>query len=124
MKELLRRIACLGRRSRFDEELDAEVRSNIDTRADELEQSGMPRDTAIALVRREFGSSGRMREDTRSRRPDYFRTMQIAILAGREFLPADRPGGQASGIVNKNMARRLGALFRLPGLRRTASTSR
>ncbi len=37
--------------------------------------------------------------------PDYFRTMQIPILAGREFLPADREGAPAVVIVNESFAR-------------------
>ncbi|HEY2013372.1 MAG TPA: ABC transporter permease [Bryobacteraceae bacterium] len=65
-REALRRLAYLGRRTRFDEDLDAEVEFHIETRADELEQSGLPRRDALIQARREFGSPSRMREDTRS----------------------------------------------------------
>lgn len=37
---------------------------------------------------------------------DYFRTLQIPVLAGREFTSADRPDTPAVAIVNESMARR------------------
>jgi len=39
--------------------------------------------------------------------PDYFRTMGIPILQGREFLPSDGKGGGDAVIINENMAREL-----------------
>src|SRR4029450_2944209 len=39
--------------------------------------------------------------------PDYFRTMGIPILAGREFAPSDRNGSPEVAILNENLARRL-----------------
>ncbi|HKX00697.1 MAG TPA: ABC transporter permease [Bryobacteraceae bacterium] len=39
--------------------------------------------------------------------PDYFRTMGIPILDGREFLASDRDGAPAVAIINETMARRL-----------------
>src|ERR1017187_3717494 len=65
-KESLRRLTYLFRRSRFNHELDAELQFHIDTRADEIEQTGTPRSAALAQARREFGSSTHAREDTRS----------------------------------------------------------
>jgi predicted permease len=65
-KESLRRITYLLRRSRFDRELDAELQFHIEARADELVEAGTPRPIALAQARREFGSSTRVREDTRS----------------------------------------------------------
>src|SRR5215467_9583185 len=63
--ELLRRAGYLARRVRFDRELDEEIRSHIEMRADELESAGLsPRD-AMAKARREFGSDVRARENTR-----------------------------------------------------------
>jgi len=54
--------------------------------------------------------------------PDYFRTMGIPILAGREFLASERKGSPEVAIVNDNLARRLfgdrnpvGRTFRYPG---------
>ena len=62
----LRRLAYLGRRSRFDADLDAEFQFHIETRADELERAGMPRPDALRQARREFGSPARVAEETRS----------------------------------------------------------
>jgi predicted permease len=39
--------------------------------------------------------------------PDYFRTMGIPILAGREFAASDRKGSPEVAILNENLARRL-----------------
>jgi len=54
--------------------------------------------------------------------PDYFRTMGIPILAGREFEASDRKGAPEVAILNENLARRLfgdrnavGRTFRYPG---------
>jgi predicted permease len=65
-KEALRRLSYLLRRSRFDRDLDAELQFHIESRADELVESGAPRPVAMVQARREFGSSARIREDTRS----------------------------------------------------------
>jgi ABC-type antimicrobial peptide transport system permease subunit len=53
--------------------------------------------------------------------PDYFRTMGIPILAGREFVASDRKGSLEVAILNENLARRLfgdqdpvGRTFRYP----------
>ena len=39
--------------------------------------------------------------------PDYFQTMGIPILDGREFLPSDRKGSPEVAIINENVSRRL-----------------
>lgn len=65
IKEILRRIWYLGRRSQFDQELDDEIRFHIDMRAEELQAEGVSRDAALDQSRREFGSPVRMREDSR-----------------------------------------------------------
>jgi predicted permease len=39
--------------------------------------------------------------------PDYFRTMGIPILAGREFTASDRKGSPEVAIINENVSRRL-----------------
>jgi len=65
-KEIAGRVAWLGRRSRFEEELSEEIQFHIETRADELEQQGLPSAEALAQARREFGSRARAIEDTRS----------------------------------------------------------
>jgi predicted permease len=53
--------------------------------------------------------------------PNYFRTMGIPILAGREFVASDRKGSPEVAILNENLARRLfgdrnavGRTFRYP----------
>jgi predicted permease len=64
--EIRNRLSYLLGRRRFDEELDAELRFHLDTRADEIEASGMTRAAALAQARREFGSAARMQEDART----------------------------------------------------------
>jgi predicted permease len=66
LTEIFRRLAYLLRRERFDHELDTELQFHLDSRADELEAGGMTRKSALAQARREFGSSARMQEETRS----------------------------------------------------------
>ena len=65
LKEILRRLVYLGRRQNLDLDLDQEVHFHIEARADELEQTGLSRDQAMAQARREFGPEARMREDSR-----------------------------------------------------------
>ena len=55
-KELVRRARYLGRRSQFDRELDDEIQFHIETRAEELQQEGVPAEAAREQARREFGS--------------------------------------------------------------------
>ena len=38
--------------------------------------------------------------------PDYFKTMGIPILSGRDFADADRPGAPLAVVVNQTMADR------------------
>jgi putative ABC transport system permease protein len=64
LKELWRRLCWLARRSRFDSELAGEIQFHIESRAEELEQTGVPRADATALARREFGSRLKAAEDT------------------------------------------------------------
>ena len=64
--EWVNRLRYAGRRVRFDHELDDEIRFHLETRAADLEQSGLSRDDARAQARREFGSATRMREESRS----------------------------------------------------------
>jgi predicted permease len=64
--EIGNRIAWLFRRSRFDRELEDEMRFHIQARADDLEQAGLSGADALRQARREFGSTLRSREETRS----------------------------------------------------------
>src|SRR5882724_1460854 len=60
------RFSYFLKRSRFDAELDEEIRFHVETRATELEAAGRAPADALAQARREFGSATRMREDTRA----------------------------------------------------------
>jgi predicted permease len=60
--------------------------------------------------------------------PDYFATLQIPILAGREFTSADRPGAPKVAIVNQATARHffgnaspIGRFVSIPGYRADTS---
>jgi macrolide transport system ATP-binding/permease protein len=66
MGTILRRIRYLGRRERFDRELDDEIRFHIESRAEELQREGVPAQEALERARREFGSRVRLREDSRA----------------------------------------------------------
>lgn len=66
LKELARQLAYFWRRGSFDHELDDEVQFHIESRADELQQSGVSPSEALSRARREFGSAVRMREQTRA----------------------------------------------------------
>jgi predicted permease len=66
IREFLRRLSYLFRRGSFDHGLDEEARFHIESRADELEATGLSRSAALAQARREFGSAARMSEDSRS----------------------------------------------------------
>src|SRR5262249_3393144 len=66
LRQALNKARHLCRRASFDAELDEEIRFHVETRADELEQSGMARRDALAQAMGEFGSPVRTREETRS----------------------------------------------------------
>lgn len=66
LKELWRRVSWLAGRSRFNAELADELQFHIESRAEELEQAGVPHAEALARARREFGSPLRAVEDTSS----------------------------------------------------------
>src|SRR5262249_20117882 len=66
LSEWIRRLRYLFRRARFDDGLDAEAAFHLETRAQELEQSGMSKRDARSQARREFGPTARMGEDSRS----------------------------------------------------------
>jgi predicted permease len=66
LTELRRRLSYLFGRSRFERELDAELQFHLETRAEELQATGLTRHAALAQARREFGSTARITEETRS----------------------------------------------------------
>jgi predicted permease len=64
LRELWLRLCWLAGRSRFHAELAEEIKFHVESRAEELEQGGVPRAEAIARARREFGSRLKVSEDT------------------------------------------------------------
>ncbi len=64
LKEVWRKFCWLVGRSQFHAELADEMQFHIESRADELEHSGLPRREALAIARREFGSRLKVSEDT------------------------------------------------------------
>jgi hypothetical protein len=57
------RIATLFQRSRISSEMEAELRSHIQHRADDLERSGMDRAEAERRARIEFGGREKFKEE-------------------------------------------------------------
>jgi predicted permease len=66
LREIWNRVAYLRRRRSLDNDLEQELQFHLETRADELVQSGMARADALAQARREFGSVARLQEDSRA----------------------------------------------------------
>jgi predicted permease len=64
--EWINRLRHIGRRSRFEGDLDDEIRFHIETRAAELEAAGLSGSDARAQARREFGPIARTGEDSRA----------------------------------------------------------
>jgi hypothetical protein len=60
------------RRSRMENEMDAELRFHIETFADDLVQRGMPRQEAGRRARMEFGGIERVKEEARQARGMHF----------------------------------------------------
>ena len=57
--EWTNRVRHVGRRVRFDQELDDEIRFHIDTRVEELQCRGLSGEEARTQAGREFGSVSR-----------------------------------------------------------------
>ena len=66
MSDLFRRLRYLGRRIRFDSELETEIRFHLESRIEELEQTGLSHIQAEAQARREFGRPAQLQEESRS----------------------------------------------------------
>jgi predicted permease len=64
LRELYLRLRWLAGQSRFQADLADEIRFHIESRADELENNGVPRIEALLRARREFGSRLKTAEDT------------------------------------------------------------
>lgn len=66
IKASLRALAAiLFRRSEFEQEMDEELRSHIQNRADDLQRSGLPRAEAERQARIEFGGYQKFKEECR-----------------------------------------------------------
>jgi len=72
MNNLLSRIRSwtrtLLRRSQTESDMDAELRSHIETYADDLVRTGVPREEALRRARAEFGGIERVKEECRESR--------------------------------------------------------
>jgi putative ABC transport system permease protein len=64
-KAIGHRIGHFGRRSRFDAEMDIELRFHLDSQIDDLERAGLSHEDAVAQARRRLGSRLRTIEDAR-----------------------------------------------------------
>jgi predicted permease len=64
LREVYVRLRWLAGRSRFQSEFADEMQFHIESRAEELESTGVPRAEAILRARREFGSRLKAAEDT------------------------------------------------------------
>lgn len=64
-RELERRLGYLFRRNTIDSELEEEIRFHLDTRVEELMETGLSKKDARIQARREFGPATRHREDSR-----------------------------------------------------------
>jgi hypothetical protein len=59
---------CWWQRKQREEELDRELRSDLELEAEELQEKGLPPDEARHTARRAFGSATRVKEEVRSTR--------------------------------------------------------
>ncbi len=64
--EWMSRLHHLLSRRSFEDDLDQEIRFHMETRVEDLIQSGLSQSAALAQARREFGSDARAREESRS----------------------------------------------------------
>jgi predicted permease len=103
MKRLLavvRRLVHFRRTSAFDRELDDEISLHIELRADELQQEGVEREEAVARARREFGSTLRVKEETRAAWEFRWLEETLSDLAYAARALRRNPGFAAAGIFS------------------------
>src|ERR1700742_339304 len=62
--ELVRRMAMLLRRKKFDADLDEEMRLHLELRREQQMKSGMPAGEARAATQRRFGNTTRIKEQS------------------------------------------------------------
>ncbi|HEY6387408.1 MAG TPA: ABC transporter permease, partial [Candidatus Acidoferrum sp.] len=65
-------VSALFDRASADHEMDAEIRTHLANRADDLERAGLPRVDAERRARIEFGSQERFKEEIREARDGHF----------------------------------------------------
>src|SRR5215472_13689513 len=65
-REFWSKLRYFGRKTRLESVFDDEVQFHVESRASELEQTGLPREEALMQARREFGPAARIREESRA----------------------------------------------------------
>jgi putative ABC transport system permease protein len=70
-----------------------------------LPMSGSEMRTSVAIEGRPVAKSDELHSTLYSITPDYFRTMKISLLQGREFTPQDTPDSNPVVVVNESLAR-------------------
>src|SRR5216117_2013601 len=81
-------LRAILRRTRLENEMDAELHFHIEAFAEDLVRSGVPLQEAYRRARIEFGGIERAKEECRDARVLGF-LLSVALLAG--YIPARRP---------------------------------